>query len=217
MFIDRSMSREYAFQTASEYEVLRCEPFTVNIVVDAEQFNTYSQPSSVSWPRGYETRRPRTQAEYQNRWPVRCRPGLHSSPLYVGTWRWRHGSGGRFPELTWYRRRVGTGCWCWCRHGGYQEWRLSSKGPLNPLHWHKINCILCNTKLITPISLLQRPYILNAHYKNMPTRLSVVCNLWPVEQCVLRCQANTIHDTIFHLCLCICPYIFLSFSMRIIC
>ena len=59
MFIDRSMSREYAFQTASEYEVLRCEPFTVNIVVDAEQFNTYSQPSSVSWPRGYETRRPR--------------------------------------------------------------------------------------------------------------------------------------------------------------
>ena len=107
MFIDRSMSREYAFQTASEYEVLRCEPFTVNIVVDAEQFNTYSQPSSVSWPRGYETRRPRTQAEYQNRWPVRCRPGLHSSPLYVGTWCWRHGAGGRFPELTWYRRRVG--------------------------------------------------------------------------------------------------------------
>ena len=31
------------FKPASEYEVLRCEPFTVNIVVDAEQFNTSHQ------------------------------------------------------------------------------------------------------------------------------------------------------------------------------
>ena len=142
--------------------------------------------------------------------PVLCMwgPGAGDTGRVEGSQSWHDTDG------EWVYRLLVLG---WCRHGGYQEWRLSSKGPLNPLHWHKINCILCNTKLITPISLLQRPYILNAHYKNMPTRLSVVCNLWPVEQCVLRCQANTIHDTIFHLCLCICPYIFLSFSMRIIC
>ena len=69
-----------SFKPVSEYEVLRCEPFTVNIVVDAGQFNTYSQPSSVLWPRGYETRRLRTQAEYHNRWPLQTRANRHFQP-----------------------------------------------------------------------------------------------------------------------------------------
>ena len=63
-----------SFKPVSEYEVLRCEPFTVNTVVDAEQFNTYSQPSSVQWPCGYEP------GDRGHRLTIRigdrCRPGL---------------------------------------------------------------------------------------------------------------------------------------------